>query len=135
MKFLIIGMLVVGPKAWGARNPLSDVPKNILAEERLQAANDFAANFEAECDAATLSTEDCNQLRAFTKTQKYNAKLNLYGHMEQFADKRALARQSEIDCVGRYRKLFTVKRYALPSTETCDNYAAALLILEPPMEL
>jgi len=123
----------MGPRAWGARNPLSDVPKNILAEERLQAANDFSASFEAECNAThrTLSLEDCEQLRSFTKTQRYNAKLNLFGHMEQLADKRALARHQENVCVQRLQEYFTEKGYSFNGSENCKQLNAALLINEP----
>ena len=129
MKFLLLFLISFSVAAKG---PLSNVPKDILAEERLQAANDFSDDFEAECTAATLSAEDCAQLRSFTKTQRYNAKLSLYSHMESLADKRALARHGENECVRKMRVYFTQKGYPFSQADNCAAFSAALLVHEPP---
>lgn len=132
MKFLIIGMLLVGSQVYG-KGPLSNVSKEILSEERLKAATDFETEVELDCSAGTFSVNQCADLRSFIRTQRYNAKLKQYSYFEKLADNRALSRQREIDCVERNRKYFAKKKYPFSQNDDCDAFAAALLVHEPPL--
>jgi len=129
MKFLAL-LLILTTAAWG-KSEMSHVSKQILAEENLKAAQDFEASIAAECPEGTQD-ENCAQLRDFIKTQKYNAKIELYGFYEKQAKERALARQSEIDCVEKLQKYFTEKGYPFNGSETCEQLSAALLVHKPP---
>ena len=131
MKFLFLFVLFFSVIAGASNSPLSKVPKNILAEERLQAAKDFETEFELECADGKLLPDDCTRLRNYVGDKKYNAKVDMYAYHKSLAENRALERYAEIVCVKEKRIYFLSKGYAFNQNDNCAAFEAALLVHEP----
>jgi hypothetical protein len=129
MKFLVL--FLISTSVFASRSPLLEVDGNIVAEERLKAANDFSVDMEADCASGKFTTEQCTSLRSFINNEKYNSELKRYSYHEKLADDRAMARHSENKCVKRLRSYFDEKSYAYKAGDTCAELESALLVLEP----
>jgi len=129
MKFLVL--FLISTSVFASKSPLLEVDGNIVAEERLKAANDFSVEMEADCASGKFTTEQCTSLRSFVDNQKYNSELKRYSYHEKLADDRAMARHNENKCVKKLRGYFDEKGYAYKANDTCAELNFALLVHEP----